>query len=847
MQVRSILRAVLRRQVQLSLFSALAAGCMIAAVVISVEVVARLGSYGSAGQDNIPWTVAQLEVDQIRLLRALEAAGQAGQPDLRAARAAFDLFYSRAVTLKDGRTYRAAFGGTPAMVEIRQICDALDVMTPVMDSGDPVLRANLGALRSVAADLSDPIRQLSTTALGLDAQRADAARNALTTRLMTLMILSLLMIAAMLALLVLLWRLYHRYRQRALDNRATLTRLRTILSTSPDGILVVRPDGRVLRCNGAAQRMFALPAGNRAEFDVDRILSRRTADGADVPMTGARLMQNAQGGPHRCTNVIGHSLDGRRFPVEISNDIARQGANRVMVCFIRDISDRAQAEAEIARARDRALAGERARARFLGMISHEMRTPLNGVLGALDLLEDSGLSPGQDRYVQVMKSSGQLLLEQINDALEITQTGRERPGLRPAPFDFDALLQELIASQQPLATARTTRLSLVRPNAPVGEVLGDRSRVYQILLNLVANAVKFTDHGDITVEVTPRPATAAGRDIEIQVSDTGIGIAAADLPTIFDDYVRLDDSGEGAAPGTGLGLGIARQLTELMGGHIGAESIKGEGSLFRVCLPLPPVRSGPTAPPPPPRQQTQDAGAAPAPLRVLVADDNSHVRMVLQGMLEKDGHSVQMACDGQQAVGAAAQACFDVIVMDVAMPGLDGIGAIRRIRAAGGPSAQARIVALTAHLTSGQARALQAAGVDAVHSKPLRRAALRALVATPAPEGPHPLVDRTHLAQLHDSLPGESFARLMDGFAQEADTVLQAPDGTVPSQGLAARLHRLAGSAGTVGALALQDRLCRAEAAAARGDAAALQAAMAPLPGLWQRTRTALTGQSNVA
>jgi signal transduction histidine kinase/DNA-binding NarL/FixJ family response regulator len=509
----------------------------------------------------------------------------------------------------------------------------------------------------------------------------------------------------------------------------------------------------------------------------------------------------------------------------------------LLVLLLRLYRARLRAEVEIAAARERQLAAEQARARFLGVISHEMRTPLNGLLGALELLEDSGLGPEQDRFTRIMRASGEALRTHIDEALDGLQAETGALTLLCAPFDLDALLAELAEGQRTAARARGNRLHLDLPAAGLGHVLGDRKRLSQVLLNLLSNAIKFTSEGAITLKAV----RCDGDWVRFTVADTGIGIPAESLPQVFEDFVRLPMP-EGDQPeGTGLGLGIARQLVRLMGGRITAESRPGAGSVFGVRLPLPPAApEAPQAeaPPPPPHPGAQ---------RVLVVEDTEASREVLAEMLSRDGHAARLAADGLEGVARAEETPFDLILMDIDMPRLDGIEATRRIRAGGGPNARTRIVALTAHYSEATGHRLDAAGIDAIVTKPLSREALRRLLRAPGTaEAAPPLFDAAHLAELAALLPAQHLGQALDGLAREAEGLLAMLDGQSPAD-LERPLHRLAGMAATCGAIALHARLAGIEAALEAGRQEEAQRLLAGLPALWHDTHAALGAYRSAA
>lgn len=812
---------------QAGALSVFALVCMLATAAALVQVFVRLEDYGTADQDSIQWTISRLEVDQLHVIAATERLSEADAETLAALRRRFDVLYSRAALLNEGQVYREVLSSVDAMADVAFIVETLKALAPLIDGDDASLLAARDVLLQRLSDLFPSVHRIASRALTIDARRSDAERGALTAQIIKLTLLSLAMVVALLALLLLVWRLYQIYRRRARAHRETSQRLATILDTSQDAVLVVRPDGTVTDRNTAAEALFGLASDQHAPLRIGDVLHRQEEDGTLVPLTGARLIAGCAEGPRRCANAVVRTRAGHEFHAEVSTALAQTGDSTVCICFVRDISDRLAAEAEIAAARDRALSGERAKARFLSVISHEMRTPLNGLLGALDLLGETPLAPDQRRYAKVMKSSGQLLLTQINDALDMAQAESGQLVLRRAEFDLEQVLRDLVETQHAALKARNNRLRLLCNEPTMSAVLGDRNRVYQVLLNLVSNAIKFTRDGEITIiaERANRHGTHPDM-VDFQICDTGIGISDEDLPQMFEDFVRLGDPDTDHAEGTGLGLGIVRDLVRLMGGTVGVQSVKGEGSLFWVRLPLPHVAAPATA----------------APLKVLVVDDTAESRLVVEAMLREDGHEVCIAADGHEAVAHAADGQFDLILMDISMPRMNGCEAAQRIRAGGGPSARARIIALTAYWNPDAAEAPGNDCFDVVETKPLRRDRLRILLSENAPaairEGAQTPVDTEVLAQLGECLPAERITDLLAGFSAEGQALLDDLERLWqgPADHLAERLHGLAGSAATTGARGVHHLLSRAEAAVRAGDEATARALLTDLPAIFGHT-----------
>jgi CheY-like chemotaxis protein/anti-sigma regulatory factor (Ser/Thr protein kinase) len=352
---------------------------------------------------------------------------------------------------------------------------------------------------------------------------------------------------------------------------------------------------------------------------------------------------------------------------------------------------------------------------LLVTVSHELRTPLTGLLGHVELLGQSDLSPQQRGWVEQQRRAGQALLGLLGDVADFARLETGEIAIEVTDLDLLALLEECAALMRPLAQQKGLRLrSRLDPGLPRW-VKGDPMRLRQVVTNLLGNAVKFTVQGEVTLSarVTGSPAS-----LTITVTDTGIGIPPERLSEVF-ERIRPGGHGEGAeAAGRrigagGLGLAIARRLVEGMGGGIWAESTPGHGSRFSFALPLRP-------------------GQPPAPsrggLRVLVAEDVTASRLLLRAVLERAGHEVTAAEDGTQALAAAQLGRFDIALLDLHMPGVDGLGVARALRALPDGAGRLPLVALTADAEESVGEACRAAGFDAVIRKPFETRRLLGLI-----------------------------------------------------------------------------------------------------------------------
>ncbi|WP_293905239.1 ATP-binding protein [Phenylobacterium sp.] len=396
---------------------------------------------------------------------------------------------------------------------------------------------------------------------------------------------------------------------------------------------------------------------------------------------------------------------------ELSARLAAEALNRTLTVELRE-NERLRAVAQSLTAA--AQAANLAKTMFLATVSHEVRTPLNGVLGMAQAMEADELSGAQRGRLGIIRESGQSLLSIIDDVLDISKIEAGKLELEAAEFDLQALAEDTRDAFIGLADTKDIALSLEVAPAGGGACLGDATRVRQILCNLISNALKFTDKGGrVAVRLSRH-----GEDVRLEVSDTGIGIAPEHIERIFEKFEQADTSTTRRYGGSGLGLAICRQLADMMGGRIEVTSRLGEGTTFVVTLPLPRIAGARKAPPPAAaRAAPQETGA----LRLLAAEDNEINQLVLTTLLGQLGIETTVVADGAEAVAAWESAEWDAILMDVQMPHTDGPTATRLIRQREAELGRRRtpILALTANTMSHQAEAYLAAGMDGVVAKPI--------------------------------------------------------------------------------------------------------------------------------
>ncbi|HEX7761205.1 MAG TPA: PAS domain S-box protein [Caulobacteraceae bacterium] len=407
--------------------------------------------------------------------------------------------------------------------------------------------------------------------------------------------------------------------------------------------------------------------------------------------------------------------DGQYVWLEGKPTIIRDqdGRSTSVVSSFRDVSARHRLEDDLIAARQRAEAAVEAKSEFLANMSHEIRTPLTGIIGFSGLLSEiDRMPPIAATYVRRISASGQALLSVVNDILDFSKLEAGQVELDPHPFDVVQLFEDTMAMVSTQAAAKAIGLRLTIDGEMPRALNADSARLRQILVNLLGNAIKFTDHGSVTVTATH---DAARSRLRLAVSDTGCGVPADKLERLFQRFSQVDGSISRSHGGTGLGLSICKTLVELMGGQIGVVSKVGVGSTFEFWVTAPASALGPDALDPAALEPASDM----PPSHILVVDDLDVNRELVRAILEATGHSVQEAASGADAVKAALQTRFDLILMDLQMPGMDGYAASKAIRSLASSNQQTPIVALSANVLPEHVDAGAAAGMNGHIGKPI--------------------------------------------------------------------------------------------------------------------------------
>lgn len=490
-----------------------------------------------------------------------------------------------------------------------------------------------------------------------------------------------------------------------------LAMARHVLDKTADAIFWADEQGHIVYVNDAACNSLGY---SRAELCAMTVLDIDAVQDASLFTLFAEKLQHERALTFETTH---QRKDGSLFPVELVVNLLEYGGKQYLCGFARNITLRRQAEEALLQAKEAAEAAARAKNQFLANISHEVRTPLTGIMGMSQLLHLTPLSEEQLDYLHNLDTSSQSLLIIINDLLDLTRVEAGRLHLEPSAFQLRQLLEEVLKVHEPTAQRKGISLTLTCDGTLPARLRGVPQRIKQVLHNLIGNAVKFTDQGTVTLTVEQERCEGETLWLRFSVADTGIGMSPETISRLFTPFTQGDSSISRLYGGTGLGLAICQRMTELMGGTISVESTLGAGSCFNVQLPLQPEADLPAAEPPPPVATTR---AADRPLLILLAEDQSVSRVFATRLLERLGHRVVSVADGAAALDVWQQQSFDLILMDVQMPGMDGMAATLAIRTKEAEQqGHIPIIALTAHALTGDREKLLSAGFDGYVAKPI--------------------------------------------------------------------------------------------------------------------------------
>lgn len=495
-------------------------------------------------------------------------------------------------------------------------------------------------------------------------------------------------------------------------------KLSLVAARTDNAVIITDAKGRTEWVNEGFTRMTGYSFEEAIRKTPAKLLQH---DDVDIE-TIKRIQRALQAGEGFNEELLNYSRDNKPYWVSIDAQpiFDDDGQVQQFIAIERDVTERRLREQELRDATLKSAEASEAKSRFLAMMSHEVRTPLNGVIGALGLLRDTDLNEIQRKYADTSRTSAESLLIIINDILDYSKMEAGKLDLETATFDIAELVYSVIDTFSLRCEEKgVTLIGELAPSVP-GRVTGDPARTRQVLVNLVGNAMKFTNDGEIRVSAKPHSLDDPLMVLEFRVDDAGSGIAPEHLAQLFDEFWSGDPSASRGLVGTGLGLAICKRLVTMMGGEIGVESTPGKGSSFWFRIPFGTASADATTP------QAANSKSIPKHLsgRILLAEDNPTNQMIVQTMLQKLGLSVDVVGNGIEAVEAVKRRPYDVVLMDVSMPEMDGIEATHCIRELSEDKAKIPLIALTAHAMRGDREKFLAEGLDDYLEKPVTQATL---------------------------------------------------------------------------------------------------------------------------
>ena len=828
--------SLLRRVLPLSI---IAIG-LVALLSLFQNITTHLTNLREAPNDNLSWTLSQIEVEVLLLSDAAASVGQ-DKAQLKDVRRRFDNLYSRISLIRQSSVFAGMrqdkkFSKHLKMLEfcIKKLVKFIDSSDDILLNKIPALEAELRKVRGIAHDIA--LTGIRLDAVDIDAERADFAN-----LLIVAAIVSAMLIGFLVAISYLLFRQHRKSQEVSIAIERASIRLKSSFDTSLDAIVVANAKGEIKEFNEAAETVFGYSATEAIGAQMaDLLIPEQYRDAHHAGMRRFNETKSAKIIDQGRIEITAMRKSGEEFQIEIAIGHAEDEKGSIFVAYIRDITERLAAEEELRIARDEALEAGKAKSNFLAVMSHEMRTPLNGLFGTIELLQETKLSKKQTEYLSLAKNSSDILLHHVNDVLDLSRLDAAKMNLVPTSFDLGQFFENVITTNQTTANAKKNQLVLSLGSMPGQNVWMDEHRLRQIAYNLIGNALKFTTAG--TVEVTA--SLVSETDLQFSVTDTGIGISDDNINHVFEEFYTQDKSYDRMASGAGLGLAICKRIVDLMGGDISVVSTFGKGTVFTVRVPL--VLDDNVAvykPTTPSSYNPENLNS----LNVLLVEDNDINRQIVREMLEKDGVIISEATNGLEAVEMANKQHFDLILMDVSMPVMNGVDATREIRGSDGLSVAVPIIGLTAHALPKEHEAFLAAGMNACLCKPISHDVLARNIEslfiadelvqpTQMAADKLPFLNQNTIREVQETLGDEKLVGVLNKFRSEISALLAVSPQLLEDRNfveLAAISHKSVGSSAILGADRLQKTLQVIEDAAKKEAIDTVSAELSRLSEIW--------------
>jgi PAS domain S-box-containing protein len=785
---------------------------MVALASMLIDVYSRVQILRTSPKDNAQWTILQTQTEYLRMRHSLLETSSGDPAGFQEYKKRFDIFYSR-LGLLNTAAVTSHMRDDP--VFSRLLGELLVFRTEVantIDTGDVAFMAKRDSIMAATVTADEKVQGLVLNALAQFSRQSDRERRELANSMMWAAALSTALVLALLVSVASLRRRTLQLSRREQLLSESREQLSSTISAALDAVVITDASGKIIDWNGGAEAVFGhsreqvlgtemasliIPPIHREAHRVG--MARYFATGQSKLM-GKRI------------EIEALHANGMIFPVEMTLGVSRSSGQPVFIGYLRDISTRVAADQELKAALVKAEAANESKARFLAVMSHEMRTPLNGVIGALDLLDSTDLNKDQHRLVETALRAGDELLTHISDVLDFSKMEAGKLEIEVLPFRLETMLDGIVDMLTHVHPENGNEVSFKCFGGNEScAVIGDEQRIKQILLNLGTNALKFTRNGTVSIYCL----RADNGNIRFSVADTGVGISEQDIPSLFREFSMIDSGLRRRSGGTGLGLAICKRLVEAMGGVIGVDSKLGQGSTFWFELPLANAPADIT---------TEIDGRIPSlaqsGLRVLFVEDNATNRFVGQKMLEGLGHNCTLAENGKVAVEMLQEQQFDVVLLDISMPVMDGLAAVKIIRKMSSSHKQTPVIAMTANAVAGDRERFLREGFTGYLPKPVRRSDLMRAIAeinhshvddlkpdaSDAGLANEAILDAETFRSLQIDLGAEAMALMLSCFRDDLERQLQRMEqalqnGNKPE--IKKSAHAISGLAATMGANAL--------------------------------------------